>query len=435
MEEYLDTLLEQVRCKKAHGAIREEIADHIREQMQAYLADGLTDAEAEEAAVRDMGSPVEAGVSLDRIHRPKMAWGMIGFMAAVTLAAILVHAVLGTPHFAVYAVVGFLLMVLFCRLDYTVIACRPRMTAVLYFVFCGLMFRTAVSVRGTMYWMNFGLFSVSLFSFLLLYVPLYGALLYPYYGQGYRGLFKALLWMAPPVVLAMQMPNLFLALLLVFSMGVVLLIAVAKDWFAIPGGKKTIAFWGMAAGGLVLLLISSLSFAPGYRAERLRAFLTNSGEANYVTSQIRSFLAASSFVGGCGMEIDGVLPECDSSFIFTYLIADYGILAGLLVCAALVFLAVRLFSISLGQRNRPGMLMGAGSAVILSVNIAVNLLENVGLFPVSQTFLPFFSAGGGSLLVSYIMTGIVLSVYRYKNVYAEHVKRKGRSVGVTADPD
>ena len=42
-------------------------------QEEAYLSQGLSAYDAERRAVLDMGDPVETGVSLDAIHRPKMS--------------------------------------------------------------------------------------------------------------------------------------------------------------------------------------------------------------------------------------------------------------------------------------------------------------------------------------------------------------------------
>ena len=36
-----------------------------------------------------MGDPVEVGIEMDQIHRPKMAWKMIGLIAILNLAGIL----------------------------------------------------------------------------------------------------------------------------------------------------------------------------------------------------------------------------------------------------------------------------------------------------------------------------------------------------------
>ena len=80
-EEYLKKLTDQIRCAKARAAIAEEMRGHIDEQKHAYMSVGMEAEEAEEAAVKEMGDPVEAGSLLDGIHRPRMAWGMIGLIA------------------------------------------------------------------------------------------------------------------------------------------------------------------------------------------------------------------------------------------------------------------------------------------------------------------------------------------------------------------
>ena len=72
METYLEKLLSQIRCKKARPYIAEEIRDHIECQIADNLSEGMSYEEAEKNAVTDMGDPVEVGISLDRIHKPKI---------------------------------------------------------------------------------------------------------------------------------------------------------------------------------------------------------------------------------------------------------------------------------------------------------------------------------------------------------------------------
>ena len=67
MEEYLKKVLEQIRCKKAQGEIREELRAHIEDQKEANLAAGMSAEEAEREAVADMGDPVETGIALDKV--------------------------------------------------------------------------------------------------------------------------------------------------------------------------------------------------------------------------------------------------------------------------------------------------------------------------------------------------------------------------------
>ena len=58
-EEYLTILTDQIRCRMARKAVREEIRCHIEDQTAAFLSEGMEQAEAEEAAVRKSGSPPE----------------------------------------------------------------------------------------------------------------------------------------------------------------------------------------------------------------------------------------------------------------------------------------------------------------------------------------------------------------------------------------
>ena len=69
MEKYLQAVLEQIRCKKVHPYIREELMGHIQDQIEDNRKSGMSEKEAEEAAVRDMGDPVEIGVRLRACER------------------------------------------------------------------------------------------------------------------------------------------------------------------------------------------------------------------------------------------------------------------------------------------------------------------------------------------------------------------------------
>ena len=86
-QEYLKSLTEQIRTKRARTMVAEEVEAHIEDQKQDFMAHGLGEEEAESMAVVEMGDPVEAGVKLDRVHRPKMEW--------TVLMAILVISIMG----------------------------------------------------------------------------------------------------------------------------------------------------------------------------------------------------------------------------------------------------------------------------------------------------------------------------------------------------
>lgn len=439
MEDFIHTLLEQIRCRKAWPMIEREIRDHIEEQIADNVAQGMTVKAAEQAAIADMGSPVEAGISLDRVHRPRVAWPVIALMVLIGAAGIVVHFLIGGQEslsFLRYSLLGFVLMIFTYCLDYSVIGRYAKGLALLFLV---LMLAAVYSGVGTTNGMfshlGMGTVRAAFFALMQLYVPLYGAVVYQYHGTGYGGIARSVLWMLVPVWTAFRLPCLSLAVILFVSMALVLSVAIGKQWFLVPGKKVLLWSWL----GIFLLPASWLSAAyvfgwlEIYQIARLRAFFSNSGEANYLTSQLREILAGSRLLGGSGVDFAGCLPNFNREYIIVSLASGCGLLAVAAVCCLLAVLTAGMFSISMRQKNQLGMIMGCGCSIVFLTNISLNLLENAGLLPVSQTFLPFFSAGGSGILVCYSLTGMILSIYKYKNIYPKHIDARFSLLKIRTD--
>lgn len=125
-EEYLHILTDQMRCKMARDAVKEELRWHIEDQKAAYMSEGMESAEAEEAAVQEMGDPVETGQEMDRIHRPKMPWGPITLIAVLSVVGIAAQQLVQakvveaggdswiSPRWPIYLIVSVLVMTGIC---------------------------------------------------------------------------------------------------------------------------------------------------------------------------------------------------------------------------------------------------------------------------------------------------------------------------------
>ena len=83
-EEYLSAAEEQIRWKRARPVLSMELRRHMEDQRDAFAAEGFED--AERMAVEEMGDPVAAGMELDRIHRPKPQWGLLGMTIILAMA-------------------------------------------------------------------------------------------------------------------------------------------------------------------------------------------------------------------------------------------------------------------------------------------------------------------------------------------------------------
>ena len=146
MDEYLKTLLEQIRCKKARPYVKKELQDHIEDQIEANMHAGMDREQAEREAVRDMGDPVETGISLDSVHRPQIAWKLLGIIILISIAGVLIHAGIagkisenaaaGSDRYVFHVVIGLAVMMILYLLDYTVLARFSKIIAVILLFAC-----------------------------------------------------------------------------------------------------------------------------------------------------------------------------------------------------------------------------------------------------------------------------------------------------------
>lgn len=449
MEEYLKTLLEQIRCKKACPMIEEEIRSHIEEQARANMEEGMNEEEAMEEAVLDMGDPVETGVALDAIHRPQIAWDMILLMAVVSLASIAIHTAIGMGAEEIgawswqtyvlksvgYVGIGFLLMLLVYHLDYSILGKYGKLLALgclagIFFLSWSMFMTTHLTsgtqiINGQLY-ISIGVMAFSPKYLAFLYVPVYGAVLYQYRKTGWRGIIGALLLMAVPVWFVWHIPCVSAAVQLLLILSVMLTVAVWKDWFLIPKKIFLGIYWGIMVllpVVIAVLAVRGSLFAP-YQQARLQMFLNGSyNELDYVGKMLSDYLAGSHLFGASDLSIAGNLPDYYSNYILTFLSGCYGIAAACAICLLVCVVAARALRISLGQKNQLGMIIGLGCSLVLFSNTVINVAENFRLLPTTGSFLPFFSHSGSGIIVSYILIGFVLSVYRYKNIPLNYQKR------------
>lgn len=433
MDEYLKTLLEQIRCKKARPYIRQELQNHMEDQIEANIHAGMNYESAEKEAVKDMGDPIETGISLDRIHKPQIAWKFLLMITLISTAGILIHTMIArhingndistSNEYIIHVMVGIVVMMALYFLDYTLLARFSRVIAVILLAMCLLTLLFGSTVNGMSYFLFLGR-NISVQAFMLFYVPIYGGVIYKYHGLSYKGLIKAAAWMVMPVVLVLRLPSIMTAGLMLISMLVMLTIAIQKDWFIVQKKKTIGGLWGifMAMPVVAFLMVYWGNGLAPYQKARIQAVVSDSGEANWLTATLRSFLRSNKFVGSSGTNVAEILPEFNTDYILTYLSSTYGMIAAIFLCCVLAVLILAIFNTVMKQKNQLGMMMGCGCDMIFLVSFLINVLENLGALPPTATFLPFLSAGGSYIIVSYGLMGIVLSIYRYKNVYPRYVK-------------
>lgn len=448
MEEYLNKVTEQMRCKKARASVAGELKNHILDQMEAYKQEGMEEEDALDKAIIEMGDPVEVGVSFDRIHRAQISWSMLILVGIISIFSIILQVTLKSGmteyigHMAgkqvVFLLAGYLLMLLVYYLDYSFLGKYATQIGGIFLAFMVVIKPFRVGVNGAKSFMYIAGLSFSVPLVMCLFVPVFGAILFQYRGEGYRAIGKSIMWMAAATLIVLN-ASLPYAILIGVSMLTLFVIAVGKEWFKV-NKKKVLGMTGIGIGLLILRTIFYVKSAleagklATYQAARLAAFFSQSGEQNYTTNMAKMILQKSSMIGG-NKEAISLMTEslsgANSEMIFVSIVACMGIFAGILAAGLLIFMIQKIFRISFGQKNQLGMIVGCGCGMLLMMMSFFSIIQSLGLFPISSVVLPFFSNSGSGTLVFYVLMGLVLSIYRYQNIPMTQPQGKRKKLKIT----
>ncbi|MFZ9017333.1 MAG: FtsW/RodA/SpoVE family cell cycle protein [Ilumatobacteraceae bacterium] len=116
-------------------------------------------------------------------------------------------------------------------------------------------------------------------------------------------------------------------------------------------------------------------------------------------------------IGGSNSKL-GYLPLAHSDFIFAVIADELGFIGSGAVVGGFAVLVTLGIQTALAAPDRFGALLAGGIAVWFGVQAFVNLGGVANLIPLTGLTLPFFSAGGTSLVVSMIAAGLLLNVAR-----------------------
>jgi rod shape determining protein RodA len=244
--------------------------------------------------------------------------------------------------------------------------------------------------------------------------------------ENYRtlaGLFVPFLLCVAPVILILKQPDLGTALVFGPTLIAMLFMAGAKM-------KHIGAVFGC---GLLLAPVLWLSGQPGvpvfehgpklikdYQRGRVYAMFNNDEKTRqgFGMQQHRALTAFGSggFAGkGFGeLPVGRRVPEGQNDMIFALIGEQLGFVGGLVVIVAYVVLFAAGVEIAAATREPFGRLVAVGIVTILASQAFLNIAVSIKLFPVTGVTLPFISAGGSSLIASFMAASILLNIGQHR---------------------
>ncbi len=355
-----------------------------------------------------------------KLNLPKFDWWML--LVVILLVAISISVLISVEYDVnsfwasnyfkqiIYFGVGLVVLMLMSFFDYRWL----RNYAFLLYLF-SLIILVAVllfgsTIRGTTGWFKLGPFSFQPVEL----VKVFYIIFLSYYLSQFKDQLRqlksfALIILATFILIGLVLLQPDLGSALIF---IVILIS---GLFLAP--TRRIHLIGFIGVLLIAMVASWFLVLADYQKDRILTFIQPQrdplGAGYNLTQSLYAIGSGKVWGGGLGLGTQSqlnFLPEKENDFIFAALAESLGFVGALLLIGLYGFLFYRILRLARGSPDSFTGYLVLGILVYLFAQLVINIGMNIGLAPITGLPLPFFSAGGSSLLTLMFALGILESI-------------------------
>ncbi|MCL2216580.1 MAG: FtsW/RodA/SpoVE family cell cycle protein [Defluviitaleaceae bacterium] len=428
INDYVNLVCRQIRWKKAHNRISEEMLNHITDGRDSYIARGLDEQAATEKAIADTGDAMIVGTEFDRVHRPKPQWSMFAWVAGFLLLGIFISVLVfdGTDisRRLLWTAIGAAVMLGAYFADFTLLGKYPKR----------VFFGAALTVWAVFFfypWFDIGPITVHLprlfesqplhtTQVLALILPIaFVPVIYIAKNKKYWGLISSLLAYGLLCLIAFSAPALSGFVHFAIIGMVLLIIAVLKNWF---GVNRAIGILLVFVPYVIILAFMIVVYAQGsWIATRISAVLNPHSDPmgfGFVAIQVRELLNNAVLFGEGAAPV--VFPQAwfYSDFILATVINRFGWLAFAIFMGVLLLFMGIVISRCTKQKSGLGFFASIAIALTFFVQIFMYVIFNLG-FTITHISLPLISPGNFAMVINMGLIGFMLSVFRTGDAFVD----------------
>lgn len=418
LEGYLKTACQQIRWKKAHGVISEELENHIIDQKNAFVSKGFTEENAMDKAIEEMGDPILVGSELDRTHKPKPEWSIIFLTGALLIIGSLIR------EFVIYdnivlkitvenlalTLIGIVAMILAYFLDYTIIGKHPK---IIYFSLIAITIGVLIMSPRYMAQSYYPKF------LMLLFPTSFAGIIYSMRKKSYQGIVFSGIYCIFPALLCLQIPSLSSLAMYTITCLIILTYAILRGWFNV---NKLRAMLVVYIPTLITSCIA-LKFMKQHQLARLKYALNPSLDplgSGFIANVTRLIIKNAKLIGHntYGIDTDNLLPNLNTDFLLTHLIDRLGWISFIFLMMVLLIFIVRALKLVHNQENVLGSLISVSVIATFIMQVIIYVLNNLGFPLIAPLTLPLISYGRTGTIINLFLIGIMLSVFRNSTIYS-----------------
>ena len=408
-ERFVSEVTNYIKSKEAKDFVATELDFHLKQAKNTWIEKGLSEEVAENKAVEQMGSPIKLGQELNKLHKLKVDWFLIGLLVAAMGLGFLPVIAFGYTNDVIMNKVIFVILGVVTAFGMMLIDYRKleRMG--------GLFYTIGVLILLMLYcFPNASLTGEPLIKIGPIEIDCLIAV--PFFFLAWASFFNnSRLKVMHLVVLYLFSLYLFLIVSTLSSIFVYMTMVFVMLWWS-KLGKKTALIITIVPICLFIIR-ASVSWSSGYHLDRILGYLnpeSDAGGAGFMYIRLKEVMSSAGWVGTYGdMKF---IPAPDTDFVFASLTYYYGYWLALILVFVLSLFVARLIVISYKINDRYGKLLLVGGLTLFVFQFIYNVGMILGLLPLAAISLPFISYGLTPTVFHALIMGIVLSVYRRKGI-------------------
>ncbi|MCC1486633.1 FtsW/RodA/SpoVE family cell cycle protein [Bacillus tropicus] len=401
-EHFLREVTNHIKSKEAKDLVATELDFHLKQTKDMWIGKGLSEEVAEDKAVEQMGSPIKLGQELNKLHKPKVDWFLlILLVAAMGLGFLPVIAFGHADLFmnkVIFVILGVATAIGMMLFDYRKL---ERLGWLFYTI--GILILLMIKYFPTAFLIGEPLIKIGFITIdCLMTIPFFFLAWASFFNNSRLKFIHLLMLYVFSLYLFSTMVPTFIYITMVFVM----------LWWSKLGKKTAWLITILPILPFVIRDLFSWSAVKEYRMARILGFLNPAHDQWYL--RLKEAMSSAGWFGTYG-NIKSI-PATHTDFVFASLTYYYGYVLTLILVLILSLFAVRIMNIAYKINDGYGKLLLVGGVTLFVFHFIYNIGMILGLLPRASISLPFISYGLIPTLFHAFIMGIVLSVYRRKDM-------------------
>ncbi|MDI6505423.1 FtsW/RodA/SpoVE family cell cycle protein [Bacillus wiedmannii] len=410
-ERFVSEVTNHIKSKEAKSFVATELDFHLKQAKNTWVEKGLSEEVAEDKAVEQMGSPIKLGQELNKLHKPKVDWFLLILLVAAMGLGFLPVLAFGymndlLMNKVISVILGIATVVVMMLTDYRKL---ERLGWLFYAI--GVLILLILDYFPNALVAGEPLIKIGP-------VAISRLMAVPFFFLGWASFFNnSRLKVRYLVALYLFSLYLFLIGSAFSTMFIYIAMVFVMLWWS-KLGKKTAVIITVVPICLFIIKVSfSVASAKRYYLERFLGYINPERDARgagFMYIRLKEVMSSAGWFGTSGDT--KFIPAADTDFVFASLTYYYGYWLALILVFVLSLFAARLVIISYKINDRYGKLLLIGGMTLFVVQFIYNVGMILGLLPIASISLPFISYGLTPTVFHALLIGIVLSVYRRKDM-------------------